>query len=157
MSNPTQTLSCLQDWLTPAPSQPLNFVEASPAVDAVAVQDLVTVKLWQIVGLPLAQVTVKEHCGRVYLTAFIPHQAPDPLLPVALVDLGQAYQSRLGLYVQHLLAWSKHSNQAQWSQQAQVLLYRVYAALGRHSHRLSQAERQYLILKLALAAAQPSQ
>ena len=121
----------------------------------IPIADLLAVELWRIIGSSIRTIELLEHCGRIYLVKFEPHQRDDPILPVALVNLGTRYRYALGEYVQWLLVWNPWRDQERWSRRAERLLGAVFAALAGVAHLLTQRELNYIRVKLAMAAAMP--
>jgi len=137
------------------PTEPALLARLHAPGSPFRLEDILSVELWRTVGLPLQSLDIVEHVGRVYLVSFTPHRRADPLFPIPLVELGDAYRRAAGRYAHHLLAWPHTSDPARWSREAKKRLQHIYAILNR-THALSRDEYRFLYLKLALAAARPS-
>lgn len=137
----------------------LPAAPAAPAEAAVpALLDLACVELARLLEAPVHSLAIRQQYGRIVLVEYQLHGGADPILPLALVDLGPAVRQALAELARHLEGWRwdmGRGGHRQWYAEATRLLGRVYRQLNYAGDRVTADEAAYLRYQLAVCVASP--
>lgn len=122
-----------------------------------ALTNLAAIYLSRLLRLPIERIQLVERLGRVVVVRYEPYGKCDPVLPIPLLDLGQAFFEGFSAFALHFQEWRSGAyvdEQRQWLTKAYQRLDVVTRTLSEQT-LLSQGEYQYLIYQLALSVARP--
>lgn len=124
-----------------------------------AISDTVSIMASRALASALGRLEPRETCGRVVLVAVEEqHVQRDPIIPLALLDLGREYNKAFGKYVQHLVQYQAaifRGSPQKWWNRACGLCNKTIDALEKAAHVLTIEELSYLVVKLQVPLAWP--
>lgn len=127
--------------------------ETHPRVVRDSITDMASIMAARALGYALGEMEVKETCGRVVLVSVKEHQEMrDPVIPLALINLGDRYNQALANYVRHV---AHYLTGRRWWDRAQGLCDKAIDALQKVAGALSAEELAYLVVKLQVPLAWP--
>jgi len=147
----------LRSWalqgIIQARKMPVPFA-AHPIAVRESITDAVSIMAAHALASPLGKLEVMETCGRIVLVAVEEQRAPrDPIIPLALVNLGDRYNKAFAKYVRHL---ARYSTEQRWWNRAYSLCGKVIKALEEVAGALAAEELSYLVMKIQVPLAWPT-